>query len=134
MQGCVISCGTVVFFQNHATFYDHCSLITISTVLYASFDTFFVQIGQLFQAQWAFEEWLKIVKFSIANKYFCRYRKTLQPLKLVLAQTLHHSNPYVNSKITKKDAMIWLQTFVRCFSKIFCLMWIVGCTDWWIVT
>ena len=34
MQGCVISCGTatVVFFKNHATFHDHCSLIKISTV------------------------------------------------------------------------------------------------------
>ena len=40
MQGCVIFCGTVVFFQNHATFHDYCSLITISTVLAAILDDF----------------------------------------------------------------------------------------------
>ena len=37
--------------------------------LYASFGTFWIQIGQSFDSQWAFEEWLNIDKslFSKEN-------------------------------------------------------------------
>ena len=38
-----------------------------SSYLYASFDTFCVKIGQLFEAQWVFEECLKIDK-SLSSK------------------------------------------------------------------
>ena len=36
--------------------------------LYASFGTFYVQIGQLFEAQWVFEKCLKTVKLLFSKK------------------------------------------------------------------
>ena len=45
----------------------------VSLCLYASFGTFCVQIGQLFESQWAFEECLNIDKSSFSKEMYADF-------------------------------------------------------------
>ena len=55
-----------------------------SSYLYASFGTFYVQIGQLFEAQWVFDKSMKTVKslFSTENdvdfEFFRKFKVSLR--------------------------------------------------------
>ena len=74
--------------------------------VYASFDTFCVQIGQLFDTQWVFDFFLKTVKslFSKSLKSHC---------------DLNNFLPIWTQKLPIEAYRVELSTFIRAFQKYF---------------
>ena len=100
------------------------TLIEIDTShLYASFGTFYVQIGQLFEAEWVFENCKKTVKSLFLKESdvdFEFFRKFKVSLCLDWLTNL-------DAKVPKEAKRCELPTSIRIFTKIFCCTWTVGC-------
>ena len=70
----------IIHIYSQQNIFENTLLKIYSPHLYASFDTFCVQIGQSFEAQWVFEVCLKIGKSPLSNLKFFRIFK--DPLRL----------------------------------------------------
>ena len=87
-----------------------------SSHIYASFGTFWVKIGQLFEAQWVFEKCLKTVKWR-------QFRILPKVLNLTVPRIIDQFEP---KRCQKKRKYVSYQLLSKFFQKI-CCTWTVGC-------
>ena len=87
----------------------------------ASFDTFCVPTGHIFEPHWAFEDSVKSAILTFLKEYLCQKRTFSDLNMLIVARIIDR---FEHKRHQKKRMWInWVRMLFRFCSKIFCLKW-----------